>query len=196
MAEYHHPHHAMIMAAAMAHSNMGFGKPGTGEYDNARGWFWNTHAIQCGISIETAVQWVIGYRAENEEHIDMFNEEAKSWEDFCKNADNITNAHADMWLWYQKTYLSERWKHAEVCMNGASNQRVVSRCLHEAIRDVQDEGGNLKEDGAVIMIHHQLSHLLGSPLIMDLALYSRLETEIKDKSVQYITLTQKPKKAA
>lgn len=196
MADYHHPHHAMIMAAAMAHSNMGFGTPGQGEYVNPRGWFWNKHAIDRGMNLVTAVQWVIGYRAENEEHIDMFMEEARSWVSLCKNPDNLANAHPDMWLWYQKTFLSERWKNAKVCMGGASNQRLVSRVLHEAICDVQDEGGSQRSDAAVQIIMLQLGHLLGQGIIMDNPTYMDYEGIVYDKAAQYEQYTQKPKKAA
>lgn len=178
MTKYHSAYHATIMAAVMAHSNMGFGKPGTGEYENPRSWFFNAHCVRSGMSIETAVQWVIGYRAENDEHIEMFTAEAKGWIEKTQNADTFRKNYPDMYAWYVNKVVSKRWEHAVTCIAGASNQRLLTRVLHEAVKDVQDECGDIKNDAAAQMILHQVAHIMGKPTIMDLQLYLRYETEI------------------
>lgn len=111
------------------------------------------------------------------------------------NPAKLATDHPDVWQWYVKTVYSERWKHAKVCMDGAPNQLLISRVLHEAICDAQDEGVSVKADAAVIMIGHQLAHLLDLAKIMDFALYSRVSEEVILKAAQYEAATKKPEKA-
>lgn len=53
-----------------------------------------------------------------------------------------------------------RFETALQIQEGASNRRLVSRKLHEAIVEVSDAGGDPDSDPAVFLILHQLAFLL------------------------------------
>ena len=56
--------------------------------------------------------------------------------------------------------MSERFKNALIVQEGASNRRLVSRKLAEAVAECQDEGKDPDECPACFLILHQLSWLL------------------------------------
>jgi hypothetical protein len=56
--------------------------------------------------------------------------------------------------------MSQRHRDAQVCQDGASNRRRISRALHEAIEECANEGVDADKDGAVFLILHQLAYLL------------------------------------
>lgn len=176
IADYLRPWHATYMAAVMAHSNLGFGLP---DREAARPQLCREFDT---MSVETAVQWVLGYRAEGQEHMDIFTDEASGWVETCRDATVLQEKHPTAWEWYKNVLAQRRWRHAKAAMNGASNQRLLARVLHEAIIEVQEECGDLKDDAAVRMIQHQLGHLLGVEHIMDLTLYSRFSKEVNEKA--------------
>lgn len=56
--------------------------------------------------------------------------------------------------------VAARFKDALAIQEGASNRRLVSRKLHEAIVECQDEGKSTEDCPAVFLICHQLTFLV------------------------------------
>lgn len=56
--------------------------------------------------------------------------------------------------------MSNRFKVALICQEGASNQRLIAAKLVEAIDEVRAEAGDIQTDPAVFLILHQLTWVL------------------------------------
>lgn len=56
--------------------------------------------------------------------------------------------------------MTTRFKTALMIQGGASNRRLVSRKLHEAIVECQDEGKSTEDCPAIFLICHQMTFLL------------------------------------
>ena len=156
-----------ILAALMARRNMGHGMPSRDE---------TRHLVyRENVSLDNAVQVFCMNLIESDEHYDMFMEEAQAWMD-----GDIREHHENAVAEIEKHFEPRRWKHAKIANDGASNQRLLARVLHEAIVEAQEECADLKEDGAVQVILLQLSHVLGQPKIIELPIYKKWIDQIDE----------------
>lgn len=165
---YRKPDHANIMAAVMAYTNLGFSRNDL-DRDTFRHMFFSTRYF----SIDSAVASIFQIKIENEGMMDTFIEEAQSWISRVEDPNALASNYKAVWEWYQAMLLAKRWKHAHFADNGASNQRLLSRALHEAIVECQEENVSSNEDAAVQILLHQLAHVFGQSTTLSLDLYRK-----------------------
>lgn len=170
------PYHQQLMAGVLAYSNTGCVTPTNLRRDQ----FFREFDV---LSKHTIVEWFMSDRIESDEHYDILIEELDCWWD--TTAEDLQKNHVEHWHTYLRMVKSARWSHANAARQGASNQRMLARCLSEAVNDCQDERIDLKEDAAVQMILLQVATLLGQGTIVPMETYRRWDDKITDMLKEY-----------
>lgn len=178
--DYINPNHQRIIAGILGHSNMGFGLPNL-----ERRMLFNFAQV-ASPSADNLVEWFCQARIEDNDSYDYCRDEIESWfPDERSAAEVVQKHHPDVWAFYLKTLMAKRWDHAAVAVNGASNQRLLSRCLYEAIVESQDEKTDLKADSAVQLLCQQVAHLLGQGIIMGMKTYAHHTDKVTNTLAMY-----------
>jgi uncharacterized protein YukE len=148
---------ATVMAAVMARTNMGQDMPDREKMFAAR--------FSCNVenwTLDTAVSHFCQEFMENDEHHDIFTDEATMWNgEICELTDEEFAKkyprHAAAW----NGAAPKRHKNALEIIDGAGNPTPIARALYDAVQECREEClGTDKtwSDPAVRLIIHQMAH--------------------------------------